>query len=292
MTTMHLRLAALVCLVGAIAAGRVRAQEPPARPQTVRCAVIGGLTQTNLWNDLADRFERASSHQVELVASGPKHVVADAIVEGKADLATMHASDAIVNLVADGYAADLQPWLRSDMILVGPASDPAGIRGEQDAVRALEKIIATKSRFLIHASAGASEVLHDLLAAGSLTLDPERTLSLPSDKHRQMLRRAEADGAYTLVGRIPFLNGKLEQGGLEIMVQGDARLRRPYLVVVARDGTGSSGEDSERRAAARELAAFLCSQETQRWIAEYGRGQLDDQPLFFPVEPRMAASPR
>jgi hypothetical protein len=31
------------------------------------------------------------------------------------------------------------------------------------------------------------------------------------------------------------------------------------------------------------LAEFLRREETQQWIAGYGRGQLDDRPLFFPV---------
>jgi tungstate transport system substrate-binding protein len=249
----------------------------PSPQQTVRCAIIGGLSQTDLWPDLADRFERATGHKAELVASGPKHVVAAALERGEADLATMHVSDAIVQLVVVGRAENLEPWLLSDMVLVGPAGDPAGIRGERDAVAALRKLIDSRAKLLVHASAGASEVLHDLLAAGDLTLEPERTVSLPTDKHRQMLKRAAAEEAYTLVGRIPFLNGKLESGGLEVMVQGDPRLRRPYLVVVAR-----GSQDNARLAAARELSAFLRSRETQAWIAEYGRGKLDDQPLFFP----------
>jgi hypothetical protein len=35
--------------------------------------------------------------------------------------------------------------------------------------------------------------------------------------------------------------------------------------------------------AALDLAAYLRSPETQHWIATFGRGRYDDQPLFFPV---------
>jgi len=120
--------------------------------------------------------------------------------------------------------------------------------------------------------------MSDLLAAGELELDPQSTLSLPGDKHRQMLKRATAEHAYTIVGRIPFLNGKLDPGELQIMVQGDERLRRPFLVVVA------TGKPSEPRlAAARKLAAFLREPATQAWIAGFGQGKLDERALFFPV---------
>ena len=50
-------------------------------------------------------------------------------------------------------------------------------------------IIASRSKLLIHASNGASELLSDLLAAGELELDPQSTLSLPGDRHRQWAAR-------------------------------------------------------------------------------------------------------
>jgi tungstate transport system substrate-binding protein len=62
-------------------------------------------------------------------------------------------------------------------------------------------------------------------------------------------------------------------------VQGDPRMRRPYVVVVS----SANKLGSPRDQAARRLASFLRSKETQRWIADFGRGKLDDQPLFFPV---------
>jgi ABC-type tungstate transport system permease subunit len=121
-------------------------------------------------------------------------------------------------------------------------------------------------------------LLGDLLAAGELELDPQATIHVPTERHRQMLRRAEEEQAYTIVGRIPFLNGKLETGTLQVLSQGDERLRRPYLVVVA---TGKEGDP--RLAAARRLAAFLRERPTQDWIASFGKGKYDDRPLLFPV---------
>jgi tungstate transport system substrate-binding protein len=261
-----------------IVATPVMAEEPAKDTPVVRCAVIGGLNESDFWSDLTDRFFRATGHKAELTATGPKHVIAAAFARGEADLIVMHASDTMINLVADGHGENPQPWCRSDMVLAGPEADPAKVRGEKDSVTALRRIIESKSKVLLHASLGTNEVLHDLLAAGELSLDPEHTISLAEDRHRAMLKRAAAEGAYTLVGRIPFLNGKVEDGGLKIMVQGDPRLRRPYLVVVAH-----RQRDDARLAAARELADFLRSAETQKWLADFGRGKYDDQPLFFPV---------
>lgn len=251
-------------------------------PQTIRCAVIGGMHDTGLWQAVGQRFEQATGHKVEMVARGPKREIVGSFIAGEADLITMHASDTIINLVADGYGVDPQPWAKNDLLLVGPPSDPAGIRGEKDAVAALKKIVATKSKLLMHASLGANEVLADVLAAGEIEFDPINLLSLPSDKHKEMLKRAQEAQAYTLVGRIPYLNAKIEKHEMQIMVQGDPRLRRPYLVVVA-NVANVSNEGDARHAAAKQLATFLRSAETQEWLKEFGRGKLDDQPLFFPI---------
>ena len=76
-----------------------------------------------------------------------------------------------------------------------------------------------------------------------------------------------------MVGRIPFLDGKLKKDGIELMVRGDPRLRRPYLVAVAPHAPD----------AARDLATFMRDPSTQDFIATFGKGKYDDDPLFFPV---------
>jgi tungstate transport system substrate-binding protein len=268
-------LAILACRVVAAPA----TQPATTRPAAVRCAVIGGMMDTAFWPALAERFERQTGIPVQVVVSGPKEEIDPAFRRGGADLIVMHASDAILNLVADGYATDPQPWARNDMVLVGPPDDPAHIKGEADAAKALKKICQAKAAFVVHASLGAQEVLRAILDDADAALDPEHTTVLLEDRQRRVLGVAVAKKAYTLVGRIPFRNGKLPSNGLDVMVQGDSRLRRPYLVAVA-DPARIPGA---RTAAARQLARFLRDPETQAWISRFGKGMLDDLPLFFPV---------
>jgi tungstate transport system substrate-binding protein len=261
--------------------GTASARPPTTQPATVRCAVIGGMMETDFWPTLADRFERETGIHVAVVASGPKEEIDAAFRKGGVDLIVMHASDTVQNLVADGLAADPQPWTRNDMVIVGPPDDPAGIKGEADGATALAKIARAKAPFVVHSSAGAQEVLRALMdAAGDdVALDPDRTTVLFDDRQRRVLGIAAAKHAYTLVGRIPFRNGKLPNDGLAVMVQGDPKLRRPFLVAVA-DPARVHGA---RTAEAKLVAGFLRRPETQAWIATFGKGRLDDQPLFFPV---------
>src|SRR5262245_7935575 len=93
--------------------GSSKDQTRPARV-TVRCAVISGMTDTGLWSAISERFEAKTGYAIEVVAQGNKRVIVPLFEQGKADLLTMHASDAIINLVADGFGEDPQPWARND----------------------------------------------------------------------------------------------------------------------------------------------------------------------------------
>jgi tungstate transport system substrate-binding protein len=245
----------------------------------VRCVVIGGMVETGFWQALSDRFEKSTGIHVSVVASGNKAEIGPVFATGKADLVTMHASDAILNLVADGYATDARPWAKNDMMIVGPPDDPAGIKGMSDVAAALRKIADTKANFVVHSSLGAQEVLRTLLDENGIALDPDHTTVLFSDRSRQVLQIAADRHAYTLVGRIPFLDHKLGGDAMAPMVRGDPRLRRPYLVAVANPNRFPTAHVD----AARKLADFLLAPQTQAWIADYGRGRWDDQPLFFPL---------
>jgi tungstate transport system substrate-binding protein len=259
------------------------------RPSTtgpsVRVAVIGGMTLTGFWNDLAARYQHDRGVYIQLIATGEKNDIAAAFKKGGVDVVTMHASDTVINLVADGYAMDPQPWMRNDLVIVGPPEDPAGIKGMTDAAAAMKKIASAKSPFVVHSSLGAQEVLLGIIDLNQIVLDPAQTMVLFDDKQRDVLTIAGQKHAYTLVGRIPFRTGRLPNNGLELMVQDDPRLRRPYIVAVANPAVIPDVHLAE----ARQFAKYLRLPETQKWIAGYGKGLIDDRPLFFPVELEDAA---
>jgi len=280
----HVLQAGTLLLLMSLGACERSAETPAPQPQTVRCAVIGGMVDTELFVKVGERFHADTGDSVEIVATGPKGTVAAAVRDGKADLVTMHSSDTIVNLVADGYALDPQPWVRNELVIVGPADDPAGIRGLSDAVEAFRRIAERRTPFVMHSSIGSQEVLRDVLQNTKVQLDPEQLVYSPEERKQMVLRLAEEKHGYTLVGRIPFLDGKMPSSKLAMMVQGDERLRRPYLVAAV----NPRRVPSARLEAAKRLAAYLRSPKTQQWLLHYGEGKLDSRPLFFPVDVGLA----
>lgn len=256
------------------------ASAPTSRPASiVRVAAIGGINDAGFWKAISERFEQQTGIRVQTIATGNKDGVAELFRRGGIDLITVQSAQVIVGLVADGYASDPQPWVKTELIIVGPQADPAAIKGVVDASAAVRKIIANKSSFIIHGSLGVDEIVRGIVQAGKGQLADGQAVLLLDDHQKRVLQVAADKHAYTLIGGIPFRGGKIGGDGLVELVRGDPLLQRPFVLAVANPRKIADVHVTE----ARRLAAFLRSDDTQRWIAQFGRAKPDDRPLFFPV---------
>jgi len=251
-------------------------------PKPVRVAVIGGMTMTPLWGELQKRFEADTGIPVRVVVTGTKPVLARAMKEGRVDYLTMHSSDQTSNLVADGYAMDLRPWAKNDLVIVGPSSDPAGIHGMSNGTEAVKKIAASHSNWLDFQSNGPRETAHSLFAGARVSMVGAWVLKYENTDNRSILHYVREKNAYMIVGRMAVLFGKMDPDpGIEIMVQGDPNMRRPYMEMIANPdrfpGVNLEG--------ARKLSDFLLSDKIQKFLAGYDGGLGDGIPIFIPVNP-------
>src|SRR5208282_4136739 len=145
-----------------LAVSCTRTAQAPTDSHVVRCAVIGGMTMTGLWQEIAKRFEAQTGYRIEVVATGPRPLLDTAMRAGKVDLLTMHSGDITTDLVADGYGVNMRPWTRNELCIVGPPDDPAHIRGMTSGAAALRKIAETKSHFVDFEGIGSRELVHTL----------------------------------------------------------------------------------------------------------------------------------
>src|SRR6185436_40791 len=156
--------------------------QPTTQPAVVRCAVIDGMMDTDFWPQIAARFEKQTGIKVQTVAFGEKETLDLSFRDGGIDLITMHSSDKIINLVADGLAMDPQPWCRNDLAIIGPTNDPAGIKGMASAADALRKLAASGQPLVVHASIGAHGVLRSIVDANDIRFDPKNITMLFGDR--------------------------------------------------------------------------------------------------------------
>jgi tungstate transport system substrate-binding protein len=259
--------------------------KPPAAAPTpdnrvVRCAVIGGMTMTGLWPEIVKMFEAQTGYRCELAATGPRPEISEVFRAGKADLITMHSGDITTDLVADGFGINMRPWTRNELSIVGPTNDPAGIRGMTNGAAALRRIAQTGSRFVDFQGIGSRELAHNIWRDAGIEPKGNWVLKDETVSKFDILQFARSNNAYVIVGYIPARLGKMNAAGMQILVQGDSAMRRPFVVIEA----NPKRFPNANHAGARALADFLLSPKVQTFLAEFGQKTTGRGPLFHPVE--------
>jgi len=245
----------------------------------VRCAVIGGMTMTGLWQKISAMFEQESGYEVKVVVTGPRPILDQAMRAGKVDLLTMHSGDITTDLEADGFGVNMRPWTRNELCIVGPPDDPAQIRGLTNGAAALRKIAAAKARFVDFQGIGSRELTHTLWELAGVEPKGDWIIKDDTVSKWNILQFARTNHAYVVVGYIPAQMGKMYAAGMEILVKGDPTMRRPFIVMEANPRKFPEAN----YAGARALSDFLLSDKIQQFLLEFGRQTNGPGPLFFPV---------
>jgi tungstate transport system substrate-binding protein len=256
-------------------------QETVNTDQEVRVCVIGGMTMTGLWDEIAARFEEQTGYRVTLVSTGQRSSISETFRSGEVDFLVMHSGDITTDLVADGYGINMRPCARNDLVIVGPADDPAAIRGLGDGAEALRRIAEKQANFIDFNSNGPRELGHTLWSrAGIRPVGSWFVQDEAKSSHDILLYAAEYH-AYVIFGRMPFTWGKVATHGLEILVDSDPTMRRPYVLMTANperlQGVNLQGAEA--------LADFILSQQIQAFMATYGCEKNGGFPFFYPVWP-------
>jgi tungstate transport system substrate-binding protein len=251
-----------------------------ARQRVVRCAVIGGMTMTGLWPEIAKMFEEQTGYHVEVIATGERPLLDKAIRAGKVDLLTMHSGDITTDIVADGIGVNMQPWTRNELVIVGPTNDPAGVRGMTNGAEALKKIALAQAKWVDFEGIGSREMTHTLWRLAGV--EPKGNWVIKDDTVSKwnVLQFCRSNQAYVVVGYIPAMTGKMANTGMEILVKDDPAMRRPYIVMEANPQKFSD----VNFAGARALEEFLLSPKVQNFLLTFGRDGTGNHPLFFPIE--------
>lgn len=245
----------------------------------VRVAVIGGMTMTGLWQEISRIFEEQTGYSVEVVVTGQRGGLSETLHEGKVDLLTMHSGDITTDLVADGYGINMRPWTRNQLVIIGPPDDPAGIRGLHDGAEAFRRIAEHHANFVDFFDIGAREVCHKIWNKAGIRPQGDWYLKDESTNHLEILNFAEKNNAYVVVGRMPVLFGKIEMKGMEIMVENDPAMRRPYIVMEINPERFPEANIQ----GAKCLSDFLLSNRVQNFLAQSASNRRGNLPLFYPV---------
>lgn len=247
-----------------------------AQAQVIVLASTTSTEQSGLFAHLLPQFTQATGIAVKVVAVGSGQAI-DMARRGDADVLLAHDEPAEGKLVAEGHALRRRPVMHNDFVLIGPAADPARVRG-RDLVQALQKLQATGSAFVSRGDRSgthAAELRHWQLAGVARPGHPGyRACGCGMG---QALQMAANLGAYVLADRSTWL-AFAHRADLVILVEGDPRLFNPYGVLAV----NPARHPHVRAAQAQAFVDWLTGPAGQSAIASF---RLQGQPVFFPNTP-------
>lgn len=247
----------------------------PANP-TLILATTTSTQDSGLLDVLVPMFERQSGYMVKTIAVGSGQAMKMG-EEGNADVLLVHAPASEGAFMEAGNGTDRFLVMHNDFIIIGPASDPARIKGMASALESFEAIYESGSPFITR---GDDSGTHNKEVAlwKSTGLDPAGQawyIETGQGMGASMTVASEKE-AYILTDRATYLANK-DNYRLEVLVEGDTSLLNVYHVITVNPHKWLTVNYDGARA----FAIFLTHPAAQNVIAEFGVEKFG-QPLFYP----------
>jgi tungstate transport system substrate-binding protein len=244
-----------------------------AQAQALVMASTTSTEQSGLFGHLLPAFRQATGVEVKVVALGTGQAL-DMGRRGDADVLFVHDQAAEEKLVADGFGVRRYPVMYNDFVLVGPNSDPAGVRGK-DILAALRKLSAAQAPFVSRGDKSgthAAELRYWKMAG--LEGNMGSGYKACGCGMGPALNIAASTQSYVLTDRGTWLSFKNREG-LGVLVEGDTRLFNQYGVIAV----NPARHPHVRVAQAQQFIDWVVSPAGQAAIAAYKVG---GETLFFP----------
>jgi len=252
------------------------ASPAPAQTQSIVVASTTSTQDSGLFGHILPLFKAATGIEVRVVAQGTGQAL-DTGRRGDADVLFVHAKAQEEKVVADGFGVKRFPVMYNDFVLIGPKSDPAGIKGMSDIAAALQAIKAKAASFISRGDRSGTHIAElDLWKAAAIDIAKDKG---PWYKEigqgmGAALNTASASNAYVLADRGTWISFK-NRGELDIVVQGDKRLFNQYGVMLV----NPAKHPHVKKELGQAFIDWLVSAAGQKAIADY---KIEGQQLFFP----------
>ena len=244
-------------------------------------SILVGTTTSTADTGLLDYLAPKISHDIGLEMRWIAVGTGKALEHGKncdVDVLMVHAPGAEKKFLADGFGVSRTEFMFNDFVLVGPAKDPARIKGK-GAADSLKAIAAMKASFISRGDDSGTDKLEKGLwkVAGLAVPDRDPWYVQVGQGMLVTLRMAAERGAYTVTDRGTWIAYEAkDQGrsGLVILSEGDSALRNQYSIILLAPTCSKIKHD-----AARKLQAWFVSPAGQKAIADF---KVEGKQLFTP----------
>ena len=258
-----------------LAMGAAGAWAAAAAPRSLILATTTSTQDSGLLDVLVPMFEKKTGIQVKTIAVGSGQALAMG-AKGEADVLLAHSPEAEKQFMADGHGINRRLVMHNDFVLLGPAADPAAVKGAKGAPEALTRIAAKGAVFVSRADNSGTHAQEKKLWKAAAT-QPKGAWYLETGLGMgQTLNVASEKAGYTLSDRGTFLALR-KNLALAILCEGDRSLLNVYHVIQV-DPARFPLVNAPGAAA---FSDFMVAPETQAVIRTFGVDKYGS-PLFFP----------
>jgi tungstate transport system substrate-binding protein len=247
----------------------------PANPDLIMASTTS-TGDSGLMGVLIPMFEAKTGYKVKPIYVGTGAAIAMG-EKGEADVLLVHDPNSEVKYMDAGHGVTRKLVMHNDYIIVGPANDPAGIKGMAVAKDAFAKLAASGSIFISRGdNSGTNKAELALWKAAGITAKGQTWYQESGQGMGATLTIASEKQAYTLTDRATYLATKANLQ-LDILVQGDPLLLNIYHVITVNPAKSTSINEKGAKA----FLDFMISDEAQKAIKTFGVDKYGE-PLFFP----------
>jgi tungstate transport system substrate-binding protein len=243
--------------------------------QSTQSIVVASTTsteQSGLFSYLLPEFKKASGIDVKVVALGTGQAL-DMGRRGDADVLFVHDQVAEDKIVADGFAVKRFPVMYNDFVLIGPAADPAKVKGK-DIIEALKKVAAVNGNFISRGDKSGTHAAELRYWKSASTENKGAGYKECGCGMGPALNMASSLGGYVLADRGTWLSFK-NRADLAVLVEGDNRLFNQYGVMLVNPAKHPQTKAVEGQT----FVDWVVSNAGQSVIANY---KIGGEQLFFP----------
>ena len=242
--------------------------------------VVSSTTSTQdsgLFGYILPLFKEKTGIDVKVIAQGTGQAL-DTGRRGDSDVVFVHAKSAEEKFLAEGEGVKRHPVMYNDFVLIGPKSDPAGIKGMKDVAKALQTIKDKQADFISRGDRSGTHIAELALWNKDAGIDIEKEKGPWYKSIGQgmgaALNTAGASNGYVLSDRGTWLSFK-NKGDLQILVEGDKRLFNQYGVMLV----NPAKHPNVKKELGQAFIDWLISPEGQKAIANY---KINGEQLFYP----------
>ncbi len=244
-----------------------------AAARDIRMATTTSTDNSGLLKVLLPIYEAKCNCKVQVISVGTGKAM-ELGKNGDVDVVLVHARESEDRFVAEGHGVNRRDVMYNDFIVVGPKSDPAGLRAQWNVIDAFKVLGQGKLRFISRGdNSGTDQMEKRYWKEAGVTPKGAWFVSAGLGMGEVLTMAGEMQG-YTLTDRATY-GAYRDKTGLEIVVAGDPKMFNPYGIIAVNPkkypGINYDG--------AMDLIEWITSPEGQKAIAAF---KVNGEQLFFP----------